>query len=534
MFSSGSDCSPRHERRLARGVSGLGSSMAEGFESSGGVTIPAMSPVLPTSSSGLGEGMLVADSEPHRGSSTAAEGGFAEPHKTVPESEARGRGGGGRDSSASGSESGSGLENAGRGAHMGRQVQQQQRPIWNGLPLPAGPDHLAGVPDGGGEPLQGGSSGSGSDSRNGSSSSSSSPPGGRQRRGRPPASVEEPNAELSNKRRGGGHRRSKKREHVPTPRRRRVPGAWGEEGEEAAAANGEGDHQGSGYNFGSHSSTEYSGSNPASESGTAAAAAAAGQDGAAAAAVELPPPPPAPAPPAPEAPVDFSQVDLLSEFDSNTTWAGASAYSHATARTGGRGSVFETSSALSQYPSSQRSTTAAKLDSAAVWKHQPLVGRNGELNGVVSVTTASRRSRGRASPPHVRVPTGTPARRGARKGAKDKMSAAAAAAAAAAGGAGGGSEDSSKPRALPRPTSLSRRAAMSPHGVAMDAAMKIVEEQGARLGIVREEREDNAAGGGGGRGDRAKDAAYANQIAAPAMTSLEQRRQRAKAWAKSR
>ena len=66
---------------------------------------------------------------------------------------------------------------------------------------------------------------------------------------------------------------------------------------------------------------------------------------------------------------------------------------------------------------------------------------------------------------------------------------------------------------------------MSPHGVAMDAAMRLVEEHSARLGIVREEAVAN---------ERARDTAYANQIAAPAMTSLEQRRQRAKDWAKSR
>ena len=532
MFSSGSECSPRNERRsLVRGTSGLASSMGEVFESSGGAANPVLSPVLPTFSSGLGDAILLVEPEPQRGSPSAAEGELVEVQKVVPGAEARGRATGG-----GGGGSGSGLENAGRGAHMGQKGGRRQKQA-NGLPqLPAGLDE-------GGEPLQGGGGGgpaggssrsSSSDSRNGRRSIT--PPAGRQRRGRPLGEEARPEASKKGS-------KSNKRRHAPTPGRRR--GARGtlptgeEEEEEEAAADGEEENQQlqDGDNYGSQGSSDYSGSDRGSDSGPAAAA---GVEGIVVAAV-LPPPPPAPAPPAPapEAPDDYAGAELLSEFDSNTTWAGASAYSHATTRTG-LGSVLETSSALSQYPSSYLSTTAAKLDSAAVWKQQPLGGRNGELNGVVSISTAStRRSRGRASPPHaIRVPTGTPARRGVRKGAGgkllDRMSTA-----AAAGGGGGGAEDSStKPRSLTRPTSIrGGRAAMSPHGVAMDAAMRIVEEQGARLGIVREEREDTAAGGGkggGGKGEGAKDAAYANQIAAPAMTSLEQRRQRAKAWAKSR
>lgn len=85
-----------------------------------------------------------------------------------------------------------------------------------------------------------------------------------------------------------------------------------------------------------------------------------------------------------------------------------------------------------------------------------------------------------------------------------------------------------KPTHLPRPLATPKRAAMSPHGVAMDAALKMVEERGARLGILREEGVSGTEKGGG------RDLAYDNQIAAPAMTSLEQRRQRAKAWARSR
>lgn len=85
----------------------------------------------------------------------------------------------------------------------------------------------------------------------------------------------------------------------------------------------------------------------------------------------------------------------------------------------------------------------------------------------------------------------------------------------------------SKPKQLPRPLATPRLQAMSPHGVAMDAALKM-EERGARLEILREETVTTTEKYG------AQDLAYDSQIAAPAMTSLEQRRQRAKAWAKSR
>lgn len=86
----------------------------------------------------------------------------------------------------------------------------------------------------------------------------------------------------------------------------------------------------------------------------------------------------------------------------------------------------------------------------------------------------------------------------------------------------------SKPKHLPRALLTPKRAVMSPHGVAMDAALKMVEERGARLGILREEAVSSGDKGG------TRDLTYDNQIAAPAMTSLEQRRQRAKAWARSR
>ncbi|CAM9770683.1 unnamed protein product, partial [Ectocarpus sp. 8 AP-2014] len=88
-------------------------------------------------------------------------------------------------------------------------------------------------------------------------------------------------------------------------------------------------------------------------------------------------------------------------------------------RTAGYSSLIETSSALSQYPSSYRSTTAAKLDNAGVWSEESQ-GKNGDLNGVSVTTTANRRSRARASPPHnLRVIGGTPARRGVRKAKPD-------------------------------------------------------------------------------------------------------------------
>lgn len=209
-----------------------------------------------------------------------------------------------------------------------------------------------------------------------------------------------------------------------------------------------------------------------------------------------------------------------SAFDSNTTWAGAqSEVSVSTAKTGAWGSTLDTSSALSQYPGS---STASKLDSG-VWGQRSILEENGGLNGTAVTATTSSVARGRASPAHPRGPGGTPARRGTRKKKLDKQ----ASSMSSIGGASVHPAAASKPRNLPRPLSTPRRAAMSPHGVAMDAAMRIVDERGARLGIVREE-------GDAGTDRTGRDPSYANQIAAPAMTSLEQRRQRAKAWAKSR
>ena len=582
MFSSGSeDGAPRKDREYQRGMSALASTMGDVFESSGGASGPIMSPVhgrSASSNSGLGESttMMLIDGEPE--SVSPLEGGeLAETSKLFSEAEPRrsrarmtngGGVGGGVSGSGAGGASGPtarGLENAEGGAHTsaasasgdGHHRQQRQSGGGGGgglLPLPGG---IAppGVPNGaGGEPLQGGNS---SSSGNGSNSIS---PASARRRGRPLA--EEPKLEFSK------GVKSNNRRHVPTPKHR-LPTAWGALPAGGEAANGEREGKGeeeedqqdaagdlrdsqSSSDFNSNSGSNKDSGATAAAAATIAAAAAANNNSssssssnkrASAAAPEdslLAPPPAAPAPPAPKAAgIDFSNNDipaseLLSEFDSNTTWAGASAISVATTRTAGTGwgSVLDTSSALSQYPSSHLSTTAAKLDAAAVWTQQPL-GKGGDLNGVVSVTTANRpRSRGRASPPHnLRVPGGTPARRGLRKPKQDsKMS--------TSSGGGGGGEDSSKPRAITKPVTTSRRAAMSPHGVAMDAAIRIVEERGARLGIVREEKEDHAAaaagGGGGNSSDQSKDAAYANQIAAPAMTSLEQRRQRAKAWAKSR
>lgn len=214
-----------------------------------------------------------------------------------------------------------------------------------------------------------------------------------------------------------------------------------------------------------------------------------------------------------------SAIEFLSDFDSKSTWAGASAPSASTSRTGGWGSVFETSSALSQFPGSQLST-ASRFDDAPWWQHLEQPSRNGDLgiavvrHGSNNSGSSSRRGVGRASPQArlVRGPGGTPARRGS---SKTNMEANVI-----------GSGSSGKPHGgVPRPSPGSRRAVMSPHGVAMDAAIRIVEERGARLGILQEEGDAEKA---------VRELAYANQIAAPAMTSLEQRRQRAKAWAKSR
>lgn len=577
MFSSGSDDgSPRHERELARGLSSLTPMAGDVFESSGGTTNPIMSPVLGRmmSASSALEGMPLGSNSgdpldtalvsPNGGVSSRAAAAAArgaspfQPAKHFPDPEDwRGRGSkdngssgggtGGRGGQRSSSRQGrdGGLENAEGGAQL------------SGLPLPVG--YEAGVPNGG-DGGAGAQQGSGGCSGDSSSSSSGSSPGVVRRRGRPLPLSEEPKPELATTTRSG---KTNKRRHVPTPKHRVLPGAWGTlPAEERAAADGEprpgGEDQQGGSECASsrvtQSSSDFnSGSNKTpSDSGAPAAAAAAaqalGEESLVPPPPPSPPPPSAPAPPAPAAPTEpihlsgnsYPASELLSEFDSNTTWAGASALSVATTRTGW-GSVLDTSSALSQYPSSHLSTTAAKLDAAAVWTQQP-PGRNGDVNGV-SVVTANRRNRGRASPSHnLRVVGGTPARRGIRgkpesfvSGSSSSNSRGAGGSSVMNGGMGsGGGEESSKPRTLTRPASISRRAAMSPHGVAMDAALRIVEEQGARLGIVKEEKEDAAAAAAAAAADGFGDAAYANQIAAPAMTSLEQRRQRAKAWAKSR
>lgn len=223
-----------------------------------------------------------------------------------------------------------------------------------------------------------------------------------------------------------------------------------------------------------------------------------------------------------------SEVAQSEVFDSNTTWAGASALSVATARTGGWGSVLDTGSALSFVGGSGQLSTASKLDAAA-WS-QPS-GRNGDASGnngnVVTVVTArdNNGAKGRASPVRTGVSlAGTPARRGSSRKSKSEskrnntMSSVVA-----------------KPRSLSRPSATtSRRAVMSPHGVAMDAALRIVEEHGARLGIVREEADAYAHDKAAAAAAAARDPSYGSQVASPAMTSQEQRRQRAKAWAKSR
>ncbi|CAM9755518.1 unnamed protein product, partial [Ectocarpus fasciculatus] len=157
----------------------------------------------------------------------------------------------------------------------------------------------------------------------------------------------------------------------------------------AAAVNGEqgGKEEQGKHDCASRSSSEFS---PASNK--------AGSDSPSAVAAVVAPPPPSPPPPpppppaaAPSVPNEFAEdgeedddipaaSDLLSKFDSNTTWAEASALSVATSRTAGWSSLVDTSFALSQYPSSYRSTTVAKLDNAGVWSEESQ-GKNGDLNG---------------------------------------------------------------------------------------------------------------------------------------------------------
>lgn len=581
MFSSGSesDAPTRPEREFVRGRSALSSAMGDMFESSAGSANPVMSPVMASSPSSVLEesillglitdGALLDARYPERAMPVGGEYGSPLEHPRHHDNEAprssvgvnRIKGGG------TGGGYGSGLSkwfenDRDGGAHhsageYGNEYCGHQQ-VSSGLPPPAAGFEVLGVPNG---RLGGGSSGISSVSSYGSGGNNSgcASPCFVQRRGGPPLLSESTEPKDG---RGGG-----KRPQVPIITHRlpvggsrgaAAPGA----GEDTLANGGEGIDQYSGRVSQSPSDFTSGVDQATSECGAAAAApsAAAAHQGVADAVsatalsvVEVfaraPPAqaPPAPEPPAPPvqaqaAPIDFANNDLsaeelLSQFDSNTTWAGASAYSVATTRTG----VGSISSALSVRPGSYRSTTGDKL--AAVWSQQPQTRNGSGVTGVHVTSTANNSSRrgraGRASQPE-RAPGGTPARRGVRNKTNrtDTNLTTTASGMPSEGGAG---ESPSKPRALARPTTTSRKGAMSPHGLAMDAAMRMVEEQGARLGIVREEKEDAAvaaaaaaatAGGGGIHGDQ--EDAYANQIAAPAMTSLEQRRQRAKAWAKSR
>lgn len=572
MFSSGSesDAPTRTEREFVRGASALTSTMGDVFESSGGVAIPVMSPVMASASSALEDsillgltldGALLDAGDPRRAMPVAGDFGTPLGHRKhhgieAPRSSGRvsrmkaGSAGGG-----DGSGLGGRFENVqDGGAHHSSEYSGHQQ-VSGGLLLPAAGLGVLGVPNGG-------LGGSGIDSNGSGNNSGGASPSFGQRRGGPPLLSEATEPKGG---KGGG-----KRTHLPTPKTRlpgggssvaAVPGAG-----EGAVANGGGESQQQGgagvvdqYSARvSHSPGDFtSGSNKtnndqvASASAVVAVAQQAGTD--AVSATPPTPAPPAPAPrapappappaPAPAAPIDFSNNslpadELLSEFDSNTTWAGASAYSIATTRTG-LGSI---SSALSQRPSSYRSTTGGKLDAAAVWSQQPQARNGSGVNGVSVVSTANSNRRGRAGRANQaeRAPGGTPARRGVRNRTSSRTDINRETTASGMSSEGATDDPNNKPRALAKPTSTSRKAAMSPHGLAMDAAMRMVEEKGARLGIVREEKEDAAVAaaaasarrGGGINGDR--EDAYANQIAAPAMTSLEQRRQRAKAWAKSR
>lgn len=591
MFSSGSDSDAptRPEREFSRGGSALTSAMGD-FESSGGV--PVMSPVMTSSSSLLTESMLMGlttdgalldAGNSGRAMAVAGEfGSLLEPPPRNHDIEASRNSGISRLSSrmkAGGAAGGGGsrsalglggrfenVQDAGGAHHSAGEYGGHQRQVSGGLLLPAaaGFSEVVGVPNGG-------LGGSGVNSNgSGNNSGSAASPSFVQRRGGPPLL----SSEATEPKVGKGGAGDKRGTHLPTPKHRRA-GGGGSSGASAGAgegalANGGGESQ---QQQGGAGVTQYSGrvsqassdftSGSGSESGAAAAPPAVvvvaqkrSTAGAVSAAAVPPSPaptapaPPAPPVPAPAPPIDFSNNalipdELLPEFDSNTTWAGASAYSVATTRTG----INSINSALSQRPSSYRSTTGGKLDAAPVWSQQPQARNGSNVSGVSVTSTAynsnnsgHRRGRsGRANQPE-RAPGGTPARRGVRNRTNrtdnNNSNSSSRASGMSSGGGGGGEEPNSKPRALARPTSISRKAAMSPHGSAMDAAMRMVEEQGARLGIVREEKEDSglaagAAGGGGGINGDQEDA-YANQIAAPAMTSLEQRRQRAKAWAKSR
>lgn len=229
-----------------------------------------------------------------------------------------------------------------------------------------------------------------------------------------------------------------------------------------------------------------------------------------------------------------------SVFDSASTWAGASAISVASTnaqssvfKTPGRGSILDDPlTAVSEHNTELITTITTKRSSKDGtsggggggggwtltengWVKKvvpPPLPENSSSNSKTATTPFSGRSR-KASPVH--APGGTAARRGSQRRSRSDRE-------------NGSSQ--SKPRHLPVPTSTPRRAAMSPHGAAMDAALRMLEDGSLRLGILPEE----GGGGGDDKEGTERDVAYGNQIAVPPMTSLEQRRQRAKAWAKSR
>lgn len=231
-----------------------------------------------------------------------------------------------------------------------------------------------------------------------------------------------------------------------------------------------------------------------------------------------------------------------SVFDSASTWAGASAISLTSNNTQ---SVFKTpgrDSMLDATPLSAVSEHNVELITTATTDHASggsvvVGGGTGDGGGGGGWTltdngwaklpltdnsnnrTPGYGGRGRKpSPAH--GPSGTAPRRNSQRWRLDRENS------WLSNVSGGGSANPlSKPRHLSLPTSTPRRAAMSPHGPAMDAALRMIEDGGMRLGIVKEEGADEKG---------ARDVAYDKQIAVPQITSLEQRRQRAKAWAKSR
>lgn len=226
-----------------------------------------------------------------------------------------------------------------------------------------------------------------------------------------------------------------------------------------------------------------------------------------------------------------------SVFDSASTWAGASAVSSlgsnnlSVFKTPGRDSVLDTSppmDAVSEHISGPSPAAnghgnsgngGTSLASAGRWMQTAAgwakVSSTDQTGGSVNSGNNGRHG----SPSQLRGPNGTAPLRGSQRRNLDKLQSSQ----SSIGGAP--VYPVMKPKHLPRPLSTPRRAAMSPHGAAMDAALRMIEDGGVRLGIVREETVDEKGSQG---------LPYDNQIAAPKMTSLEQRRQRAKAWAKSR